>query len=180
MGIAKRLAGGARRRSAKADGQAEFFFNHVKEGLPLKHGMFREAIADTTIEDEMKEQMLVCAIVEGCALYCTEEPDHMSLFPSAAFFNHSCVPNARIESNRSTLLVRASRSIPAGGEIFISYLPPVLLEEPGEQRRARLEDGRGFDCSCEKCRPELEALAAVQATAALVAPAQPVLEASRL
>merc|ERR1712194_172273 len=152
--MAKRLAGGARRKSAKADAQADFFFSRVKAELPLKGNMDRSAILDAAMEPEMQEQMLICSIVEGCALYCTEEPNHMSLFPAAVYFNHSCAPNARIESTRSTLIVRASREIRRGEEVFISYLPPVLLEVAGSKRRERLEGGRGFDCICTRCRDE--------------------------
>jgi len=167
--IAKRLAGGARRKSAKADVQADFFFNTVKAGLPLKHGMVRAAIEEASIEDDVRDQMLVCAIVEGCALYCTEEPEHMALYPVAARLNHSCAPNARIESDRSTLVVRANCPIAKGAEVFITYLPTALLEEPGEQRRARLEGGRGFECACEKCRPERDALTGAAEAASSVA-----------
>lgn len=152
--LAKRHAGGARRRSAKADAQADFYFNYVKTDLPLKGSMERAAIEEAAMDSEMREQLLVCSICEGCSLYCTEEPMHMALFPAAAWFNHSCAPNARIESSRATLLVRASAPVSAGEEVFLSYLPPALLEESGERRRERLDGGRGFDCRCARCLAE--------------------------
>lgn len=154
--LAKRLAGGARRRSAKADTQADFFYNTVR-ALPLKGNMDRSSVESAKLDDDMREQMLICSIVEGSALYCSEELNYMALFPAAAYFNHSCVPNARVESSRSTLIVRASEDIDAGQEVLISYLPPALLEEPVAKRHARLDGGRGFACGCSRCRAEWEA-----------------------
>merc|ERR1719343_376024 len=115
--------------------------------------MDRDVFRCESIKDDQREQMQVFSIAEGCALYCTEEP-FMGLFCAAAHFNHSCAPNATMESNRSTLLVRAASEIRAGEEVFLSYLPVELLERPGQDRRARLQGGRGFECRCQRCLDE--------------------------
>jgi len=97
--------------------------------------------------------MVVFSICEGCALFCTEEPQ-MAIFPKASFFNHSCAPNALMKSDRSSLLVTAARDLSAGEEVFISYLPLSLLERPKSDRRYRLQGGRGFECTCSRCLSE--------------------------
>lgn len=147
--LAKRLTGEARRRSAKIDAQADFFYSVVKD-LPLKGNMERGVFNCNSITEEQQEQLMVFSICEGCAMPCTEEP-FMALYPAACYFNHSCAPNASTESSRSTLLVRAAQPIAAGEEVFVSYLPTALLDRPLAERRDRLQGGRGFECRCRRC-----------------------------
>lgn len=147
----KRGKSAARRTNAMADAQADFFYDRILKVLPLKGGMERPFFDD--VDPQMKEQMLTCSIAEGCALWCSEDAGFMALFPAASWFNHSCAPNATIESTRSTLVVRAATAIPKDSEVTISYLPLQLLAD-ATSRRKRLEGGRGFDCRCVRCIEE--------------------------
>jgi len=140
-----------RRTNPVADAQADFFFNVVMN-LPLKGGMERAWIEET-LDVEMREQMLCCAIAEGDCLWCSEEPNFVALFVASSWFNHSCRPNAAMEATRSSAVVRALMDIPAGSEVTISYLPHQLLDD-GTSRRQRLQAGRGFECRCTRCIAE--------------------------
>ncbi|CAK0857327.1 unnamed protein product, partial [Prorocentrum cordatum] len=125
-------------------------FLHV---APSLRGMDPAVIRSAAMEEEKKDQLIACSIAEGCALYCSEDPGYVALFAAAAYFNHSCAPNASVESTRSELQVRAAADIPRGTEVTISYLPSELLDS-AEGRRRRLDAGRGFHCLCTRCREE--------------------------
>jgi len=143
----------ARRTNVRVDAQADFFHHRIK-ALPTKGNMDRKFLEENdAVDDDVREQILVCSIAEGCCLYCTEEADIVALFAAAAFFNHSCAPNALLESTRTTALVRAARPIAKGEEVTISYLPVQLLAD-ASSRRQRLEGGRGFACRCARCAEE--------------------------
>lgn len=138
-----------RRTCARADAQADFYYDRIK-ALPTKASMDRAWLDDEEIEAEKRETILMCSIAEGSCLQCTEDPTFMALFSVAAMFNHSCAPNATLESTRTTALIRAATAIPAQTEVTISYLPAQLLGDVGS-RRLRLEAGRGFTCRCKSC-----------------------------
>ncbi|CAE8647124.1 unnamed protein product, partial [Polarella glacialis] len=140
-----------RRLSARVDAQADFYHDRIK-ALATKSALDRNAL-DDTLDEDMREQVLVCSIAEANCLLCTEEPNFVALFEAASRFNHSCAPNATVESNRATLLVRAAVDIQEGKEVTISYLPKGLLAD-SSSRRQRLEMGRGFLCRCLQCKDE--------------------------
>merc|ERR1719253_2461148 len=120
--------------------------------LPLKAGMERSWI-EQTLDSEMREQMIACAVAEGSCMWCSEDPGFMALFAASAWFNHSCAPNAAMEATRSTAVVRSVTAIPKGSEVTLSYLPLQLLDD-GASRRQRLQGGRGFECRCSRCSAE--------------------------
>ncbi|CAK9101017.1 Putative ATP-dependent RNA helicase ddx17 [Durusdinium trenchii] len=117
-----------RRASARVDAQADFYYDSLLK-LCTKDSHDRATLEGTEMEADTREQILVCSIAEANSLYCTEEPNFAALYAAGARFNHSCAPNASIESSRSRLLVRAATAIPKGMEVTISYLPPQLLSE---------------------------------------------------
>jgi len=141
----------ARRTSARADAQADFYHDIVLT-LPMKGGMERSSL-DAILDAEMQDQVLLCSIAEGCCLRCSEEPGYMALFTAAARFNHSCAPNASLESTRNVAIVQANTDIPEGVEVRISYLPHELLSDVVSCRE-RLQAGRGFTCACARCTAE--------------------------
>lgn len=89
-------------------------------------------------------------ILQNNTFECSREPGWTALFASAARFNHSCCPNAFLDSSKSTGIVRALRQIPVGEEVCLSY---VLVSDTLESRRANLRPF-GFECSCDRCREE--------------------------
>eukprot|EP00747_Dinoflagellata_sp_TGD_P018045 gnl/TRDRNA2_/TRDRNA2_126239_c0_seq1.p1 gnl/TRDRNA2_/TRDRNA2_126239_c0~~gnl/TRDRNA2_/TRDRNA2_126239_c0_seq1.p1 ORF type:complete len:309 (+),score=56.31 gnl/TRDRNA2_/TRDRNA2_126239_c0_seq1:58-984(+) len=138
-----------RRTDARADKRGEFYHNQILE-LCTKDGADRAWLTAEVLDADMREQVIMCSIAEANCLRCTEEQGYVSLFATAARLNHSCAPNATLESTRSTLLVRAKTAIAEGTEVTISYLPEQLLIDR-EQRRRRLKGGPGFDCRCRRC-----------------------------
>lgn len=144
---------GDRRVSARADAQADFYYDSILK-LGTKDSHDRATLEETDMDPEMREQILVCSIAEANSMYCTEDPSLLALFAAGARFHHSCAPNATLESSKSTLLVRAGCAIPMGSEVTISYLPHQLLLEAGAKRRERLLNGRGFHCRCQRCESE--------------------------
>ena len=80
--------------------------------------------------------------------------DSAALFPTMARVNHSCRPNADFVS-RPLLGVQdlvATRFIPQGQEIFISYLPASAEgSQIQKARRAYTREWYGFACTCTEC-----------------------------
>ncbi|KAI1647411.1 SET domain-containing protein [Daldinia loculata] len=68
----------------------------------------------------------------------------------AAYINHSCVANAKKEYVGDLMVLRATRPIAAGEEIFHSY------DESSDYdaRQAALMTTWGFECSCPLCAAE--------------------------
>ncbi|PNW80454.1 hypothetical protein CHLRE_07g318250v5 [Chlamydomonas reinhardtii] len=74
------------------------------------------------------------------------------LWTLAAYFNHACLDNTERYFLGDFLFVRASRDLPAGAEVTITYLNPLM----SFRERARALEKRGFACGCELCSGEIE------------------------
>lgn len=80
-----------------------------------------------------------------------------AILPEIARINHDCRANAyrRLPGNRLIGSVVAHRDIAEGEEITISYLPPGL----SHQRRSKMLERWGFECSCAICTAPAEEFA---------------------
>ncbi|CZR65457.1 uncharacterized protein PAC_15357 [Phialocephala subalpina] len=72
------------------------------------------------------------------------------LWVMAAYINHSCIPNAKLEYIGDLMLIRATRSISANEEIFHSYEG----SNDFDARSAALMNTWGFTCDCKLCEAE--------------------------
>ncbi|KAK5131897.1 hypothetical protein LTR08_000485 [Meristemomyces frigidus] len=68
--------------------------------------------------------------------------------PLVCTVNHSCDPNAFFIFNCPKTMLRASRPIAKGEEIFIKYRDVI---NPFSVRQAELKEAYYFDCACSKC-----------------------------
>ncbi|KAF1971836.1 SET domain-containing protein [Bimuria novae-zelandiae CBS 107.79] len=68
----------------------------------------------------------------------------------AAYINHSCIANTTKDFVGDLMVLRASRALNAGEEVFISY------DESSdyEARQAALKTTWGFECNCPLCAAE--------------------------
>lgn len=90
------------------------------------------------------------AVLASNAKICSREPDMVALFVTCGRLKHSCCPNAFLDSTRREAVLRSLDDLPAGAEVFISYVP-VSLGRLG--RQAQLGQGYG-PCSCPRCEDE--------------------------
>ena len=82
----------------------------------------------------------------------SDDPLGFSAYFLPSFLSHSCAPNAIwFESPAEGFVVRARRSIQAGDEITISYIPENHLCRDSSERRKFLESTKNFKCECERC-----------------------------
>ena len=82
------------------------------------------------------------------------------VFEIASRFNHSCLPNAHHvwKHGRGVMEVTATRDIPEGAEIAMSYLSLSEFFRPHKARQGILEERYGFRCDCGACAgPEVRA-----------------------
>lgn len=73
-----------------------------------------------------------------------------SICPTAARFNHSCIPNAKFAWNPrlSQITVHAVVAIPADSQILLSYERPFQTRL---ERQRKLASAYGFTCACHAC-----------------------------
>jgi hypothetical protein len=85
-------------------------------------------------------------IVKTNALSYGPESIVGGIYPTICLLNHSCFPNTHNSWNSNTNRenIHATRSIPAGEELTISY-------DKGRCQTSTLEGGVGFDCTCDLC-----------------------------
>jgi hypothetical protein len=78
--------------------------------------------------------------------------EQIGLFPKIARINHSCRPNASYywSDKLNKRIVYATRKIREGEEVFVSYIPLLLVQEERQKRLNRY----GFICSCTACAQE--------------------------
>lgn len=73
------------------------------------------------------------------------------LWVHAAYINHSCIPNARKEYTGDLMILRATRPIKAGEELFHAYDESLDYDA----RQKALKRTWGFECDCALCTAEL-------------------------
>ena len=70
------------------------------------------------------------------------------MFGYAAMVNHSCAPNIKKSFSGRTLHFTAIKPIPAGEQLFLSYVDVKLARN---LRQWRLSTQYFFDCACTRC-----------------------------
>ena len=73
-----------------------------------------------------------------------------AIYPVLSLLNHSCDPNVVRHSYGDTIVVRAIRNIPKGGELLDNYGALCALTEC-KDRREKLEKQYFFMCNCLAC-----------------------------
>ena len=73
------------------------------------------------------------------------------IYPQGSMFNHSCHPNINHYAVGDVTFFRATHDIPAGEELFISYIGRDLLVE-SKSIRDEFLNARDFKCACSKCK----------------------------
>lgn len=79
-----------------------------------------------------------------------------ALFPSLSMINHSCRPNVYPTFEMGTFVIlRASRPIPAGSEVFACYGYHYATQSV-DIRRNELYQQYNFECRCSVCMQEMK------------------------
>ncbi|CAF1041389.1 unnamed protein product [Didymodactylos carnosus] len=73
-----------------------------------------------------------------------------ALFPTCSLMNHSCVPNITCSFYNALLIVRTSRNILAGEELYNCY-GPQKSRMSTQLRQSVLYEQYYFKCTCEGC-----------------------------
>jgi hypothetical protein len=95
-------------------------------------------------------------IVRTNAMPLGKDSPLAGVFPTCSRFNHSCVANAAYSWNddKKKERVHAIRSISAGEEIVVSYLPDTMWTLPRGERKKQIQMRFSFDCQCIPCRDD--------------------------
>lgn len=72
------------------------------------------------------------------------------LYPTVAFFNHSCDPGVVRYFNGNVVTLRAIKRIPAG-EVVAENYGPIFTQEPKDERQSHLLNQYRFSCLCTPC-----------------------------
>ncbi|KAH6967796.1 hypothetical protein BKA56DRAFT_559663 [Ilyonectria sp. MPI-CAGE-AT-0026] len=82
------------------------------------------------------------------------EPYGLGIYPRAAMFNHSCLPNVTHKpNNQARMVYTAARDIAQGEECCITYFDLTVYEDI-MSRQGLVQDQFQFSCTCERCLRE--------------------------
>ena len=84
---------------------------------------------------------------KGSAKEQQSDSPGIGLWHNASFFNHSCAANTAHTFIGDFIILRALRSIKAGAELTITYVPPLRPVAAKDRTLSKL----GFKCQCEVC-----------------------------
>lgn len=73
-----------------------------------------------------------------------------ALYPTVAFFNHSCDPGVVRYFNGNIIMLRALKRIPAGSIVAENY-GPIFTQVAKEERQSHLLKQYRFTCLCQPC-----------------------------
>ncbi|KAL3933357.1 MAG: hypothetical protein SGBAC_010436 [Bacillariaceae sp.] len=79
------------------------------------------------------------------------DPVAVGLWLATSMFNHSCTPNAAWTPIGNQMMVYASKDIPKGSEVCISYVHVAASYQERKERFSKWSGGKGFACGCEWC-----------------------------
>lgn len=79
-------------------------------------------------------------------------PRNSAIFCHAAFINHSCLPNVEKRSIGDLIIIRATRPIRKGEELFLDYAPGEFPD--ARSRKQGFERTWQFSCDCKLCEAE--------------------------
>ncbi|KAJ7542751.1 hypothetical protein O6H91_09G010100 [Diphasiastrum complanatum] len=143
---------------AKADWKAA-----VRKGCES----LREAITQLELEDEDEETICQTLTVEDLEMLAAlvntnahgmgaqgprNTDSALGIFPFVSMLNHSCRPNCCFASDHKIMYVRATRDVPKGSELCVSYINSY---EPRATRKQELAVNKHFVCCCERCMEPL-------------------------
>jgi hypothetical protein len=95
-------------------------------------------------------------LINGVTVYSKSDAGDslaMGLLKDFSRTNHSCEPNCFSAYNNLSMRIVTARPIQPGEEITFSYVDSL---DRVENRRKKLKTEYFFDCSCAKCKRELE------------------------
>ena len=96
------------------------------------------------------------AVTEVCAVDDSSERQERiatAIYPSASLMNHSCDPTVINSFVGSTLIVRAIKDVPEGGQVFNCYGPHYRRMRRSD-RLESLQMQYRFTCTCPHCLDE--------------------------
>ncbi|KAH7253224.1 hypothetical protein MRS44_015615 [Fusarium solani] len=78
----------------------------------------------------------------------------LSLYPRAAMFNHSCLPNVTHKPDaQGRMVYTAARDIAKGEECMITYFD-LTVHEDVTSRQKHVQEQFQFKCTCDRCLSE--------------------------
>lgn len=72
------------------------------------------------------------------------------LYPTVAFFNHSCDPGVVRYFRGNTVMLRTIKKISKGSMVAENY-GPIFTQMPKEERQSKLLNQYHFQCMCQPC-----------------------------
>lgn len=127
----------------------------VVDGMPVIDTFLIDGIISFNVFECTRDSILLHAHEVGLSKAKQGKRDRVcGLFIEASHVNHSCYFNTGRSLIGDVLILRATRSIPAGQEISFWYALPKV-DHSHEKMQGKLQDW-DFKCSCEICIHDLE------------------------
>ncbi|XP_064213006.1 SET domain-containing protein SmydA-8 [Tribolium castaneum] len=132
---------------------------HKSDQHGFEVDVMKDALALNVKEDEEKFMRFVCSVMDSNAFevlvgFEDNQASVKGLYPLGSLANHSCCPNTcHVFDDKQHMVVRASKFIPQGSEIFHSYSRLIWSTSA---RRFHLYRTKHFLCKCQRCEDPTE------------------------
>lgn len=137
---------------------AETFRAALKDAYVIYTSLQKRKSIQNMFDTEGKKRFLMHLVLH---LRCvaqnngfTVEGIKMSLYIIASYFNHACASNVSgLNTDENVRYCRTNRPIKAGQQLFITYLGDLFCEPSVAYCQTHLYENFGFQCKCERCKP---------------------------
>ncbi|XP_044266901.1 SET domain-containing protein SmydA-8-like [Tribolium madens] len=132
---------------------------HKSDQHGFEVDVMKDLLALNVKEDEEKFMRFVCSVMDSNAFevlvgFEDNQASVKGLYPLGSLANHSCCPNTwHVFDDKQHMIVRASKFIPQGSEIFHSYSRLIWSTSA---RRLHLYRTKHFLCKCQRCQDPTE------------------------
>ncbi|OAV92283.1 hypothetical protein PTTG_03945 [Puccinia triticina 1-1 BBBD Race 1] len=111
----------------------------------------RDAILRLARRDQFFTSVIAASSYETHHTVSDKKLDFAAIYLDASHYNHSCKPNVYyyVDPETQLLHMKAYETIEAGEELTISYVFQELYQQ---DRKEKLKEIYGFDCTCPHCQ----------------------------
>lgn len=139
---------------------AELIHQRLKEAYTTYNTLLMRKSIKKLFETEQKRRFLMHLVLH---INCVMKNNgfkagkiQLNLYIIASYFNHSCAFNViGLSSGENVRYCKTVRPIKSGQQLFISYFGGKGFDYSEEYRQKFLYDNFGFQCKCERCKPDM-------------------------
>lgn len=131
---------------------------HLREAYIIYNTLLLRKSIQKLFKSERKKRFLMHLVLHiKCVITNNgfNSDERMSLYIISSYFNHACAPNViGMYTDGNVRFCKTIRPIKAGQQMFITYLGDVNCKDTVDDCQSILYQNFGFECKCERCKPD--------------------------